>query len=287
MKRILPVFACMLILAAALPVTALADVGPKPELTIRVVNAPTELYYLDLLIQNPGSYDNLRNGGSAPYDQALLDGLHSWENAGWYPAYAGGTNIPLFGDLTGEPDGGVMVHTFTYLGLPQTFRIAVSGADGTVQAAPDPFTRQVFRTSITYDYSKNAIVGVTPVCLSYAVQFLSTFLPTLVIEGLVLLLFGFKLRENWKFFLLLNFITQVVLTATLGTALITAGPLLVYFYFLPAELVVTLAEMLACGRFLRGRSRRRRAAYALCANLASAAFGVFTLMPLFSLLSGL
>lgn len=288
MKRILPALICVLVLVAAvLPVTALADVGPKPSLTIRVINAPAELYYLDLLIQDPGSYDNLKYGDSAPYDQELLGGLHSWEDEGWYPAYAGGTKIPLFGDLTGVSENGVMVHTFTYLGLPQTFRIAVSGADGTVQAVSEPFTRQVFRTTITYDYANNAVVGVTPVWLSYAVQFLSTFVPTLIIEGLILLLFGFKLRENLKFFVLLNLFTQVALTATLGTALITSGPLLAYFYFLPAELVVTLAEVLACSRFLRGRSKKRRAVYALCTNVASAAFGIFTLMPVFSLLSGL
>jgi hypothetical protein len=287
MKRIAPALACIMILAAFLPVTALADVGPKPELTIRVVNAPAQLYYLDLLIQDPGSYDNLKNGDSAPYDQTLLAGLHSWEGEGWHPAYAGGTRVPLFGDLTGVSENGVMVHTFTYLGLPHTFRIAVSGADGTVQAVSEPFTRQVFRTTITYNYAKNAIVGVTPVWLSYAGQFFSTFIPTLIIEGLVLLLFGFKLRENRKFFVLLNLITQAGLTAVLGTALITSGPLLVYFYFLPAELAVTLAEALACSRFLKGYGKRRRVVYALCANAASAAFGIFTLWPLFSLLSGL
>ena len=38
-----------LLAAALLTVPVLADMGPKPQLTVRVENGPEELYYLDLL----------------------------------------------------------------------------------------------------------------------------------------------------------------------------------------------------------------------------------------------
>ena len=50
MKRAsLRAFVCALLASLALTTFALADSGPKPQLTVRVKNAPQEPYYLDLL----------------------------------------------------------------------------------------------------------------------------------------------------------------------------------------------------------------------------------------------
>ncbi|UQT47277.1 hypothetical protein M5E87_19810 [Flavonifractor plautii] len=53
-------------------------------------------YYLDLLVTDPGDHANI---DPADYDPNLLQGLRDWEVDGWYPALAGGTSVPLFGDL--------------------------------------------------------------------------------------------------------------------------------------------------------------------------------------------
>ena len=39
----------LLLTICTLTITAFADMGPKDQLTIKVENAPEELYYLDLL----------------------------------------------------------------------------------------------------------------------------------------------------------------------------------------------------------------------------------------------
>ena len=50
MKRAsLRAFVCALLASLALTTFALADFGPKPQLTVRVENAPQEPYYLCLL----------------------------------------------------------------------------------------------------------------------------------------------------------------------------------------------------------------------------------------------
>ncbi|MCI2107069.1 MAG: hypothetical protein LKK00_10230 [Intestinimonas sp.] len=289
MKRVFSCLICALLLcAAALPVPVRADTGPKPVLNIRVKNAPDCFYYLDLLIQDPGRYDNLEHGASAPYDPSLLSGLHRWESEGWYPAFAGGTKAPLFGDLVGTRTGGDLLHSFTYHGLPATFRIAVSSADGTVQAVSRSFTRTAFHTSLTYDYASNTISQVTPVWLSYLVQFISTCLPTLVIEGLFLMLFGFSLWENRMVFLTVNLITQALLTTVTGSFLILLGMQFLYYpALLLAELIVFALEAGVYARALRGHTVKRRIAYALCANTASCIFGLLTLRPLASFLQTL
>ena len=51
MKRCSFIFMILtFVFALCFPVTVLADMGPKPSLTIEVENAPDERYYLDLLM---------------------------------------------------------------------------------------------------------------------------------------------------------------------------------------------------------------------------------------------
>ena len=75
---------CMLILAltALLTVPVRADTGPKPQLIVRVENAPQELYYLDLLEKGEdtgGEKEGLAWSYSeeerAALDEGLLDAL--------------------------------------------------------------------------------------------------------------------------------------------------------------------------------------------------------------------
>ena len=55
-RRLFAALACILLCLAVLPGTASADAGPKPAVTITVVNAPAGEYYLDLLVTDPGDH---------------------------------------------------------------------------------------------------------------------------------------------------------------------------------------------------------------------------------------
>ena len=270
-RRLLRVAACLLLCLAALPLSASADTGPKPAVSITVVNAPAGGYYLDLLITDPSDYPNV-NGED--YDPALIRGLKSWEGDGWYPALVEGTSAPLFGDLTPGADG---AHRFSYFGLPDTFRIAVSGPDG-AQATEEAFTRTVFYTRLTYDWQSNSITRATSPAGFYAVQFLSTLLPTLVVEGLLLFAFGFRARRDWLVFLLTNLATQAGLHLWIGSGAMAAGSHPLYYLLLMvAEVPILLVELLVYVFLLKEHGKGRRALYALCANAASYAAGFLPL----------
>ena len=270
-RRLLRIAACLLLCLAALPLSAAADIGPKPAVTVHVVNAPEGTYYLDLLITDPDDYENI---DPADYDPELIAGLKSWEDEGWYPALAEGTNAPLFGDLTPGEDG---AHRFTYFGLPQTFRIAVSGPGG-AQATAEPFTRTVFYTRLTYDWQTNTVTQATSPAGFYGLQFLSTLAPTLIVEGLLLWAFGFRSRRDWLVFLLVNLVTQAGLHLWIAADLVTAGSHpLYYLVLLVAEIPILLAELAAYVFLLQEHTRARRALYALCANAASYAVGYLPL----------
>ena len=270
-RRLLRIAACLLLCLAALPLSVSADTGPKPAVTVHVVNAPEGTYYLDLLITDPDDYENI---DPADYDPELIAGLKSWEDEGWYPALAEGTNAPLFGDLTPGEDG---AHRFTYFGLPQTFRIAVSGPGG-AQATAEPFTRTVFYTRLTYDWQTNTVTQATSPAGFYGLQFLSTLAPTLIVEGLLLWAFGFRSRRDWLVFLLVNLVTQAGLHLWIAGDLVTAGSHpLYYLILLVAEIPILLAELAAYVFLLQEHTRARRALYALCANAASYAVGYLPL----------
>ena len=270
-RRLLRIAACLLLCLAGLTGTAAADTGPKPAVTVHVVNAPEGTYYLDLLITDPDDYENI---DPADYDPELIAGLKSWEDEGWYPALVEGTNAPLFGDLTPGEDG---AHRFTYFGLPQTFRIAVSGPGG-AQATAEPFTRTVFYTRLTYDWETNTVTQATSPAGFYGHQFLSTLAPTLIVEGVLLWLFGFRARRDWLVFLIVNLATQAGLHLWIGSGAMAAGSHpLYYLVLIVAEVPILLVEMLAYMFLLKEHGKARRALYALCANAASYALGYFPL----------
>ena len=270
-RRLFAALACVLLCLAVLPGTASADSGPKPAVTIQVVNAPADTYYLDLLITDPDDYPNI---DPADYDPTLIAGLKSWEDEGWYPALVTGTGAPLFGELTPGEDG---AHRFTYFGLPDTFRIAVSGPDG-AQATDEPFTRTVFYTHLTYDWETNTVTQATSPAGFYGLQFLSTLAPTLIVEGVLLWLFGFRARRDWLVFLIVNLATQAGLHLWIGSGAMAAGSHpLYYLVLIVAEVPILLVEMLAYMFLLKEHGKARRALYALCANAASYALGYFPL----------
>lgn len=287
MKRTLSLCLTLLLCIGAFTTAAFADSGPKPYLDITVVNAP-EGYYLDLLMEHsPGQtyYDNL--SGDESYDPQGLAGLHALEGEGWYPAFAGGSRAPLFGDLTPDQNG---KHHFTYYGLPTTFRIIVSevGSDRW-QATAESYTRTTFATNLTYDYATNTIEYATPTALVRVLEFLSTLIPTLLAEGLVLWLFRFDIKKNLVFFLLLNVVTQLFLHFVMGTSLYAATARFSSYllFFLPAEFLIFIVELLFCVFLLKGHSKFRRAAYALAANAVSFGLTFVTLHPLLKLLQKL
>ena len=271
-RRLFAAITCILLCLAVLPGTASADAGPKPAVTITVVNAPAGEYYLDLLITDPEpDHDNIE---VADYDSELIAGLKSWEDGGWYPALVTGTRAPLFGELTAEADG---IHRFSYHGLPRTFRIAVSGPGG-AQATAEPFTRTVFYTHLTYDWETNTITSATSPAGYYAFQFLSTLVPTLIIEGILLWLFGFRAKRDWLVFLIVNLVTQAGLHLWVAENLVVNGSsAFQYLVLLVAEVPILVVELAAYVFLLKEHSKLRRAAYAACANVASYALGYFPL----------
>jgi hypothetical protein len=282
--RALLIGAFVWILLFSLPITVSADCGPKPQLTIIVDNPPEEEYFLDLLVHETGTSVNYLNKDTV-YEPQKLELLKHYSQDGWYPGFVHGTSLPMFGDLVGVKSGNTMVHTFGYVGLPDDYKIIIVTPEKNIVVS-EPLHKDTFQETIHYDY-KTGKVTQNILAVNLLFQFISTLIPTLLIEGLVLLLFGFSLRLNWIPFLSINVITQIFLTLTLGVALLTSGTFYAYLIFVPMEIIIILVERFAFMRYLKQHSERRRGWYAVTANLLSAAAGLvlinFDFMKFFGL----
>lgn len=288
---------CALLMSLALTTFAFADSGPKPQLTVRVENAPQELYYLDLLAEGgwnesgESSYDGVDwsyHGKENTLDPALLTSLRDNVPAGWHACVAQGTTgAPMWGELYAEGTDafGNDLHVFGYHGVPSTYRIILVTESGKVWIS-DTLERKVLQSSVTVHWSddtEHTTVTVPSTVTGYLLQFLATLVPTLLIEGILLLLFQYSWKQNWKAFLLVNLVTQGVLAAASSVLNLQNGAALwnYFLFLLPMEAVVLLIELyLYAGRgLLTGHSKGRAALYAVTANFASAVIGYYLAEP--------
>lgn len=300
-RKSLRTLVCALLASLALTTFAFADNGPKPQLIVRVKNAPQEPYYLDLLAkgdwgaEDGNSIDGIDwnyDGKENTLDPDLLALLRDNVPAGWHACVAQGTTgAPMWGELyaEGTDASGNALHWFGYVGVPSTYRIILVTESGKVWVS-DILNRRVLQSSVTVNWSDDTsavTVSVPSTIPGYLLQFVATLVPTLLIEGIILLLFQYSWKQNWKAFLFVNLITQGLLAIASSVYAIQSGPNMFSYliFFLPAELFILIAEAYlyaGCG-FLTGHSKGRAAAYAITANLASAVLGYYLAEPVWRL----
>jgi len=101
---------------------------------------------------------------------------------------------------------------------------------------------------------------------------------TLVTEGLVLWLFGYRTKRTWIVFLAVNLVTQTLLNLSITGVIPPEG----YWWFalIFGEILIFLAEAIAFALLFREKGKPRAALAALCANSVSLAAGVFLLTNL-------
>ena len=256
---------------------AFADMGPKPRIVLRAVNEPAGLYYVDLLVEDEGRNHALDPEG---YDPAMLEALRSYQDGAWHAARATGTDVPLFGDIAGTETAKGREFTFSYI-PPREFRVILVTQDGEVRVSEEVYERTRFFETLTLDCETMALKPYYDIPFAkIAQQLAATLVPTLVIEGLLLLAFGLaKTRRDALCFLWTNAATQVLLTAFLSYTLPRAGVVIANLLMIPAaELVILIAETIVYRRFLVTGTKARRTAYAVVANLASWTLGVWVMI---------
>ncbi|MDR2848869.1 MAG: hypothetical protein LBV39_07185, partial [Bacteroidales bacterium] len=98
---------------------------------------------------------------------------------------------------------------------------------------------------------------------------------TLIIEGLIFFLFGFRQKRSWMAFLVINLLTQGALNLILTSQVFNGGYVLLLMLFL--EIFVILSEAVLLTLAVKEHSVVRRLLYVLLANIASLIMGGYAI----------
>lgn len=245
-----------------------------PQLMVKVADGPGEAYRLDLLeAEEPGQKVNPNSRASGSWrgpDAHLEEALRAAVPEGWRACMAQGTALPLHESILWEEG----VHRFYYLGLPQTYRILVVTESGESWVSA-PLEREALQTSVTVDWAAKTAKA-PPIWRAYALQILLTLLPALLAEFLLLLVFQLDWRRNWKVFLVVNLITQEILSSVLGILVVRDGFISQWMLlYLGAAIVIAFVEAFLYRRFFQSPTKQYAFTYGLAANAASAILGWF------------
>ncbi|MBO4687887.1 MAG: hypothetical protein J5636_05185 [Clostridiales bacterium] len=265
----------LLIFCFSLPV--MADMGPKPSITIRVVNAPSPEYYLALFSEESGQLtDTEKEKLVQKLGDETLAKLCDLEFDGkrlHYPP--AGTSI-----CKSNEEG---KYKFTYM-VPKTFTVVLMTKDGTIYKS-ESGSRSVFTNAFVYDVANGTLEkdSKIPGALSSQSAFISFcilqsfvyFLATLLIEGIILLCFGLFRPKSIGWFVLANFVTQFILN--FFNIAFVFMPIPGRYYYIPwilVEAIITLIEVFWLKKKLVYKNdeirTKRNTAFAITANVVSA-----------------
>lgn len=282
MKRTFRFLILLVLVSCIMSMTAFADMGPKPQLTVKVEHPPQEVYWLDLLAEGdpskryPLSKDDFHFGTNLKElgfpDAERYYAMNDAVPEGWHACITQPHGAPIWGSLIGEKSGDTILHSFGYFGVPRTYRILIMTESGEIWIS-DIYSRTALQSSVTLNWETKE-VDLPSVWVGYSLQFLATFVPTLLMEGLILFLFRYRQKRSWAVFGIANLTTQGALAAALSIEAVQSGVSWGFTSLLVmAEGVILVVEAIAYVLLWKEHDRERALSYALAANTASALIG--------------
>ena len=268
MKKSLLILSTILFLLVGFIQPVFADVGPKPSITITVENAHEEVYYMTLLskqdVMGPWStnYPNINNLPEDVYNQFL-----SYQDPDGY----------YFIGYVEELNATDNEFAWTYY-PPDEFKILVYFPESNTFYSSNALEKYAFDDVLTADLSTDTII-VTRIGNSgvFFRKFMIRVLLTLLIEVGLGYLFGYRSKKEITTLVIVNIITQVLLSGVLTFGEYMYG-LLLYLILLPiGEIIVFLLEGIIYSISFRDQKKGKLWIYTFLANVLSFLIGLFPL----------
>lgn len=278
LRKVLSLLIC-LILVLNLPITAKADIGPKPSVRITFTGIEGETYYGTLLSER-------RSTGPAT----------AWDGYENYPSWKPENEKPIWEKFIAyeDADGYYFLQewwdcsesnqlNWTYY-PPNPFKILLYFPETDTFYVSDIYERYAFDSYFTVDLSEYATSPITA-RQSYdytweVISLVARIVLTIALELAIALFFGYREKKALAFLAIVNVITQVTLNVALNIINYTSGSMGFTFAFVCMEIVVFAIEAIAYKSLLQRFStaeqeKRRGVSYALVANTASFAIGLW------------
>lgn len=276
MKKLM-IFLLILSIFILLPLNQVhADTGPRPtlEIEVRGIEKP---YYIDLMVTGEADQEKInqirevmQTDGSY-YGRIIPESLFFVRSEDDVPAILT-SKSPSYYRLTMEGE-----HLFT-LNVPQRFRVLILFEDGHFLTSkiiePTLFNTKILvsmnnvDTSLTQSNvgSVKEIFPVSTMVFDLSLRILGT----IVIEFLVLVLFGYFEKKSYLLVMYVNLFTQVTLTMFLFVTKFYFSPVLGELIVLfVGEAFIFALEILVYRKYLKEHGKSRAALYGLIANTVS------------------
>jgi len=268
----------ILLFILLLSTNVFADIGPKPSLTIYVENFESQDYLLDLLVPPGYGYFDMENEFNSAYpEEYKASNLYMFNVDGWKAAHIR-TSI-LEGSLFGEFDqeSKLMVHKFSYVGVPKNFKIIMQKPDGGLIISDEVNLKQ-FNTEILYDCQigeikqlrKGFFEGIKDQFFDFnSDSFFYRVTVTVLLESLLALIFFLK---SIKTIIITNLITQILLNISLYVIYFLYNSDFIKMLIL-LEFIILVTEFLIYKKFIKV-SNRKLLLYTILANTLSFIVGL-------------
>lgn len=272
-KRIASVLLIILLLIPLFCISASADTGPKPSVTVNIKGLRNETYYVTLLSEEKST--GPWNAGDSYYD--YFGSKEVWKAFCNYEDPDGFYFLGCFADCT-ETDS----FLWSYY-PPEKFKVLIYLPDSEEFIESGIYETYAFHTNYTMDL--DGAERNLPVPLSKSARypqeilnFACRALICLAAEMLIALFFGLTSKKQLKIIFWTNLVTQILLNCALFGIWIRQGPWEEMLWFVLLEIAVFVIEGVIYALTLKKRAKNpekktRPWAYSLCANAFSLVLG--------------
>ena len=274
MKKYSAICAFIITCTTLFPLFLNADAGPKPSIYIIVKNIPGNTpCYIDLLVPEESAYTAEKNFDSAGYNSDLLKRIAGHGIKGYVPFTSGGLSI-ISNEIECRPVNGECRIKYGYM-VPDSFYIiaAAGNGDTVVSGLVEP---ENFSSRINFDFKTGKAIEEKG-WFTWINHFFAASFITVLLEGIILLLFRFSLKNNLRLFLFINIATQILLTCAMALAFQALGIIGSFLILFPLEVLVFIIEGILFTIYLKEHSKGRRLAFSITANMTSLAAGTVLL----------
>lgn len=269
---------CILLALIIFPVSAQADMGPKPSVQVDFSGMGNEAFYVTLLSKTNSSgpattYDG--NPEYADYHEADED-YAIWEKFVNYSDSDGYYFLQQFEKCQGNDH-----YSWDYY-PPSSFKILLYFPESDAFAVSDIHEEYAFDSYFTVSMDSSNMKLTVRKNYPFQWELVSLtvrMLLTILIEALTALLFHFRAKKQLQVIICTNILTQIVLNILLSVAVhILRSLVLAFFCYIFGELLVFIIEAVIYVRLLPKYSRHKPihpVLYALTANILSFSAGMW------------
>ncbi len=267
---------CVLMVTGLFPMTARADIGPKPSVSVTMEGTEGKTYYATLLSRERSTGPATAYDGSYARYTADDEGYEIWKKFVEYEDPDGFYFLQEFWDCTGKN-----AFRWGYY-PPRVFKILLYFPEEDRFVTSGIYERYAFDSYYTFVPDEQGS-GVVAKDYDYSLEMLNLavrIVLTILVELMVALLFGLRGKRQLLLLAGTNVVTQIGLNVLLNVINYNKGQYAFVFYYVLLEIFVLTIEAVIYAVILGKEkfgsvSKPRAISYAFVANVVSFAAGLW------------